>query len=138
MLRLIGECDGSDRADPHTIATSVVSANSVSEATRGASLPIGSPWCPRDGGAVKEEVQKCREEIIRSGTLEEATAERNRNTGEEQGGAEPGDVWSSWEKSSLDLKSSKSRPRTKITGPGEHTPRTRHTSGETWPSQVRS
>ncbi|KAJ1170986.1 hypothetical protein NDU88_002857 [Pleurodeles waltl] len=108
---LFWHCDGSDRADQHTTVTSADSAHSVPDANRRAGLPIGSPQCPREGGAIKGKALKCRGYSIRSGTLEEPTSERTRETGGDHGGAVSEDVRSSWEEgSSEEPTPSQSRP----------------------------
>ncbi|KAJ1199069.1 hypothetical protein NDU88_002907 [Pleurodeles waltl] len=74
----LSPCDGSDRSDPHEIAPSAVSAGGDPEARQRAPLPIGSTWCLRDERAIKGKVPECQEEIVRSGSLQEAAAERTR------------------------------------------------------------
>ncbi|KAJ1087128.1 hypothetical protein NDU88_000322 [Pleurodeles waltl] len=86
-------CDGSDRSDPHAIAPSAVSAGGDPEATQRAALPIDSTWCPQEERAIKEEVRESKEEIVWSGNLQEAAAERtrrNEKTKEERSLRSPG------------------------------------------------
>ncbi|KAJ1100078.1 hypothetical protein NDU88_005167 [Pleurodeles waltl] len=100
-------CDGLDRADPHTTVTSADSTHGILDTTRRAGLPIGSLQCPREGGAILGKAQKCRERLFWSGTLEEPTSKRTRETGGDQGGAVAGDVR---EGSSEELTPSQSQP----------------------------
>ncbi|KAJ1192654.1 hypothetical protein NDU88_001960 [Pleurodeles waltl] len=82
-------------------------------------------------------MQTCRPRSFRSRRLEEPTSETTRETEGEQEEAIAGDVRSSWKKAVRRIRHPHGPdPWMKTTGTGEHTPRTCHTSGEAWPSQV--
>ncbi|KAJ1115486.1 hypothetical protein NDU88_003710 [Pleurodeles waltl] len=121
------------------MAPSTVSAWVAPEATQRAALPIGYTWDTRDEKAIKGEVPECQERFVRSRHLQEGVSgadRRSEMTREERSrrsSGVPGERKPDW-----NHEPSQSQPGTEIAGPGKQAPRTRHASGEAWPSQVQS
>ncbi|KAJ1204997.1 hypothetical protein NDU88_000432 [Pleurodeles waltl] len=91
-----GSCDGPDCADPHVTKTCADSAHGVPDTPRRAGLPIGSPQCPREGGAIIRTAEKMLRRPFQRRRIEEPTGERTTKTGEEHEGAVAGDFRRSW------------------------------------------
>ncbi|KAJ1161483.1 hypothetical protein NDU88_001968 [Pleurodeles waltl] len=56
----VGECDGSDPSDPHTIATGAATAWDNPEVTPRSALPIGSGLSLREPGKLKDQFTELR------------------------------------------------------------------------------
>ncbi|KAJ1097311.1 hypothetical protein NDU88_002436 [Pleurodeles waltl] len=83
--------------------------------------------------AIKGEVPERQGEAVRSRPRKEEVS------GADQGGEESTNNRSFWrEEPDWNHEPSQSQSGTEIAGPGKQTPRTRHASGEAWPSQVQS
>ncbi|KAJ1092653.1 hypothetical protein NDU88_005763 [Pleurodeles waltl] len=111
------------------------SAHGVPDAPRRAGLPIGSLQCPREGRAVIRTVGVMPEKAVPEEENRGADRRRDdRNTKKPQR-----EVFGVTEKKTV-RRSRYPRdpnPWIKTTGPGEHSPRTCHASGEAWQSQSR-
>ncbi|KAJ1092900.1 hypothetical protein NDU88_006010 [Pleurodeles waltl] len=91
-----GDCDGPDYADPHISTTCADSAHGVPDTPRRAGLPIGSPQCPQEGGAVIRTAGIMPGCLFQRKRTEEPTGERTIEVGEEHEGAVAGEFRRHW------------------------------------------
>ncbi|KAJ1110151.1 hypothetical protein NDU88_007506 [Pleurodeles waltl] len=87
------------------------SAHGVPDTPRSTGLPIGSPKCPREGGAIIRTAGIMPGRPFQRRRAEELTGKRTTGAGEEHEGAEAGDFRLCWEEDgSEDPIPSRSRP----------------------------
>ncbi|KAJ1213897.1 hypothetical protein NDU88_001527 [Pleurodeles waltl] len=127
LVCCLGVCDGSDRSDPHTSATGADAAWDDPEVTPRSTFPIGSELYPLDPGNLKGEVPEFEGgRMVEEEVFQEASGDPIQKLARTQR-----------KRRSLEASPSRSQPGPKTAGPGKQIPRTRHASGEAWPSQVR-
>ncbi|KAJ1170164.1 hypothetical protein NDU88_002045 [Pleurodeles waltl] len=131
-------CDGVDRSDPHTSATGAAAVWEDPEVTLRSTLPIGSNLYPRDPGNLKGEVPEFEGgRMIEEEVFQEASGDPIQKVMRTQRKRR------SLEASRIPEVGARPERRT-ITVPTcdedrlpeKQIPRTRHASGEVWPSQA--